>query len=280
MPDMQYRDGYEVQVHGDGSITFHARAPGQTGIGCLERMRAQERLARKKGFERQPRGHISNLHYINVTTSKTATLLDFAKVSGPGIRSMFGTQFPIAWFVINSDLDRSHMPQNWYAGGLPIIPADRFWAWYNRPGSGDVLRFNPPQVMDANGMRCLEAYLFLILNSWTWGIRPQDATRLMRDLGFNVDSGDIRKAFTGLVANGWAKESRNVPPKGGQTSFWRYCPTALTYSKARHFTPEDRDEVYRNLFAAFVPFLKVSDENLPSNRAPVRPVERTRMSVW
>lgn len=288
MYEDRVRDGFLATVYDDGSIGFYGVAPGCRRNGINERLYEQERLGKKKGLERSGDGRsILNRHFVNVVTAKTATSLDFQTITGSGSPVVGGSavrgrySFPITWFVIKSDLDRSHMPQAWYAGKLPIFPATRFWAWYNTPASasGDILRFNPPQVMDDAGVRCLETYLFLILDGWTWGIRPQDATRLMRGLGFNVTNKDVRAALDSLVAKGWAKTSDRVPPKGNEFGFWRQCPTALSFRKSdshpihgyfSHST-DQRDAAYADLFAAFAPFLKVSDAELPVNRRVERP---------
>ncbi len=275
------KDGIDAEVYGDGSIGFAPRSPGCTTAGVNERHYEQNRIGLKRGLDSR-NGQVHNRHFVNVVTCRTATILKYRTVN---IRNVDpdGPTFVFGFLYIDSDMDRAHMPQTWAAGILPVLPADRFHAWYTStsPNSGDIVRFNPPTVMDADGMRALETYLLLVIDRWTWGIRVQDATRMMQNLGFGVTSRDVRKAFDHLVEQGLAVACRVAVPVGNEYAAWRPSARVLTFQQTLSHPVHDlgfeedsepkRAAGFNSLFEAFVPYLRVPV--LPKVAAP-KPVPR------
>ena len=252
----EVRDGIDAFVYGDQSTRFFAVAPGATRT-YNELLYAQRKLAVRHGEEESV-----NFHYTVWVEPKAKSLRYSTWEQHAGVR----------FFLIDSDLDRSHRPQRWAAGLLPIIPWPRFEAWYEG-GSIDNLRFTPPDDFSSTeAQRCLQEYLFLLLYGWTMGppMRVQHATRLLRELGFRVEPKDVRKALDTLVDLELAEPSSNGPPKGKGLRMWVPRPTSPGYivnrsskrsgASGRLASRVDHRRWLVECFRAFEPFCLVRGE--------------------
>lgn len=257
-PDHIMKDGIDFAAYDDGGYWFKPNKPGTEGKNNgNELLHARDRRAAKLG--------IADFG-VGIIEDPNATRLEFRGVYGP--RDEFGKS-SYAWMVVESDLDRAHMPQPWARNLLPLLPVDRIWAWRNTPSpaSRAIIEFNTPSEIDDAAMRMVETYLFLVIEAWKMGLRTQDAVRLLRNVGININGKQARQALDNLVSYGWIKVSHRVPPKGEPHGFWIETPRTRRYI-VRHDSGshpihsidgsiEERMAAYQSLFNAFVPFLKV-----------------------
>lgn len=167
---------FTMSVYFDGSAAGGLSAPGVTPDaygGINERLDAADaRLKKTNGKSALENGRRPCI----VTWPKATTLSHHHDPHSGG------------WTYINGDLGRSHYPQHWAEGFLPLFPRSRMNAWMNNPDD-DLLRFKITNQTQEQIEAFATVYIACLLSGWEYGFvpearRPQDYRTILCNAGF------------------------------------------------------------------------------------------------
>lgn len=214
------RDGVVYVYYNDGSnrlVLRRDRGSKDAYGGVNERLYAMRKksggdvlLARPVGVDRK------------------ATLLLFEQAPGFWRRGSRENYFR----VIHSDLERSHAPQDWATGFMPIIGAGRFKLWTRTQGR-EVLEFEIPT--DPEDLRAIaRGYIILLLRGWN-DIETVGMLRsILNNVGIGVGGKIIRSILDDLEEEGFVSVRHRAY---SATGMWPYNPHVRRYSWTRRAEP-------------------------------------------
>jgi len=211
------REGVSFTLYDDGSNRFvllrdREAEPGAFG-GVNERLYEMYRREGRDVFLHRPVG-----------VCDSATTLNFTQV--PGFWNTVRGRDDY-YRVIHSDLKRSHVPQDWARGFMPIISAERFEKW-RTTRDRTWLEFEIPE--DPDQLKAVaRSYIMLLARGWEDITTTLMFRTILNNLGFDLDGKAVREILDDLLEEGFFKLSRNARNPHG---FWKPSPYVRRYRRA------------------------------------------------
>lgn len=168
------QDGFHLKMYGDGSCSFRMVAPGGVrGFGVNERLDEERR--------RRPKSE-PEWSSVGIGICKNASVLEYRKTT---------LNSDVFHWKIHSDLDRTHMPQPWAKGVMPIISSRRFRHWAQTQDRR-VLEYQLPEGRE-DQTAALDSHLALLLGQWRFLYNHTTSVRnVLVGQGYEIKHTEIR----------------------------------------------------------------------------------------